>query len=74
MSIVRSSNAAGPPGDGSADNGSATLAVHLMGTIGFDECLALQQRLVYETAGQQSGNATLLVCEHPLEITIGRQG
>lgn len=48
--------------------------VHLLGLVDFDECLALQQRLVYEATGRQDGQITLLVCEHPLKITVGRQG
>ena len=34
----------------------------------------LQQRLVYEAGGRQGGPITLLVCEHPPLITIGRSG
>ncbi len=47
---------------------------YLLGVVDFDACLALQQRLVYETAGRSDGQITLLVCEHPLSITVGRQG
>ncbi len=36
--------------------------------------LALQQRLVYEAGGRQDATITLLVCEHPPIITIGRGG
>lgn len=50
------------------------LAAHLLGLIDFDACLALQHRLVYEAAGRVDGQITLLVCEHPLAITIGRLG
>ena len=47
---------------------------YLLGVVDFEACLALQQRLVYETAGRSDGQITLLVCEHPLSITVGRQG
>jgi lipoyl(octanoyl) transferase len=47
---------------------------HLLGLVDFHECLALQQRLVYEAAGRADGQITLLICEHPLVITVGRQG
>jgi lipoyl(octanoyl) transferase len=47
---------------------------HLLGTVAFDDCLALQQRLVYETSGRTDRQITLLVCEHPLKITVGRLG
>lgn len=51
-----------------------TVEAHLLGSVDFDACLALQQRLVYEASGSSRGNITLLVCEHPLIITVGRQG
>ena len=47
---------------------------HLLGTVEFDDCLALQQRLVFETAGRSDRQITLLLCEHPLKITVGRLG
>lgn len=52
----------------------ASLEAHLLGPLEFDACLALQQRLVYETAERGDGQITLLVCEHQPLITIGRQG
>jgi lipoyl(octanoyl) transferase len=52
----------------------AAVEAHLLGLVGFDEALALQQRLVYESSGRGDGRITLLVCEHPLKITVGRQG
>ncbi len=45
-----------------------------MGTVDFDVCLALQQRLVYEAGGRQDGQITLLICEHAPTITVGRHG
>jgi lipoyl(octanoyl) transferase len=50
------------------------LSVHLLGLVDFESCLALQHRLVYETAGRNDGHVTLLLCEHPATITIGRHG
>jgi lipoyl(octanoyl) transferase len=50
------------------------LAAYLLGTVDFEACLALQQRLVYETTGRCDGSVSLLICEHPSGITIGRQG
>ena len=47
---------------------------HLLGTLPFDQVHDLQQRLAYETAGEREPRATLLLCEHPPLITIGRQG
>ncbi|HEY5315788.1 MAG TPA: hypothetical protein VIK18_24885 [Pirellulales bacterium] len=49
-------------------------AAHLLGVVDFETCLALQHRLVYETSGRSDGQITLLVCEHPASITIGREG
>jgi len=50
------------------------VAVHLLGTIDYDAVLALQQRLVYEAGGRADGQISLLLCEHPACITVGRQG
>lgn len=50
------------------------MAAHLLGIVDFDTCLALQQRLVYETSGSPNGQITLLVCEHLPLVTIGREG
>ena len=50
------------------------IAAHLLGVVDFESCLALQQRLVYETSGRSGGQITLLVCEHPLLVTVGRGG
>lgn len=52
----------------------ASLEAHLLGVVDFDDCLALQQRLVYESSGRVDGQVTLLICEHSPTITIGRQG
>ncbi|HVA51649.1 MAG TPA: hypothetical protein VNH11_35235 [Pirellulales bacterium] len=51
-----------------------TVEAHLLGRVEFDACLSLQQRLVYEASGSNCGNIALLVCEHPLVVTVGRQG
>ena len=48
--------------------------VYLLGSINYDACLALQHRLVYEAAGRRDGQISILICEHPAEITVGRQG
>lgn len=47
---------------------------HLLGTLAFDAVAALQQRLVYEATGRREALATLLFCEHPPLVTLGRQG
>lgn len=50
------------------------LRVHLLGTVDFDSAMFLQERLVYETSGSDDCSGTLLICEHPPMITIGREG
>ncbi|MCE9605641.1 MAG: hypothetical protein K8U03_12175 [Planctomycetia bacterium] len=59
-------------GSESAMEGSARC--HLLGTLPLDDVLALQQRLVYEASGHNERSATILLCEHPPIITIGRHG
>lgn len=55
--------------------GSApAVEAYLLGVVDFDACLALQQRLVYEAAGRSDGQISLLLCEHPHSISVGRQG
>ena len=56
------------------DSEPFALQAFLLGQIDFDTCLALQQRLVYETSGAANGGITLLICEHPPLITVGRSG
>ena len=50
------------------------MQVHLLGVVDYDACLALQQRLVYEAGGRADRQITVLVCEHPEIITVGRGG
>ncbi len=52
----------------------ASLEVYLLGVVKYDVCLALQQRLIYESTGRRDGQIQLLLCEHPLSITLGRRG
>jgi len=52
----------------------ARVAVHLLGQISLDRCLALQKRLIYEASCRADGRITLLICEHPPIVTIGRGG
>lgn len=52
--------------------GSAPLEVYLLGLVDFLEVQQLQRRLVYDQ-GERPG-ATLLLCEHPPTISVGRSG
>ncbi len=49
------------------------LSAYLLGSLDFDTLLALQRRLVYDTAGDRD-SASLILCEHPSGITVGREG
>ncbi len=57
-----------------SDRTPPSLEAYLLGRVDFQHCLALQQRLVYESTGRCDGRIDLIVCEHPTTLTIGRQG
>ncbi|HET6574515.1 MAG TPA: hypothetical protein VFG68_12985 [Fimbriiglobus sp.] len=46
---------------------------YLCGTLDFDTTQALQRRLAYEVGGNPTC-AAVVVCDHPREITVGREG
>ncbi len=52
--------------------GALPLEIFLLGIVDFQEVLSLQRRIVYET-GDSTG-ASLLLCEHPPTISVGRAG
>lgn len=56
----------------SLEHADRSLEVHLLGLVDFESALALQERLAYEVSGQSGTNGVLLICEHPPEITLGR--
>ena len=47
---------------------------HLLGCVAWDDVWALQRRLVYEARGDSRPRITVLCCEHPRLLTIGRGG
>jgi len=49
------------------------LQVYLLGMVDFESLLRCQRRLHYEISGD-SGQAALILCEHPPLITVGRHG
>jgi lipoyl(octanoyl) transferase len=51
----------------------SVLRVYLLGQVEFESALALQRVLAYEAAGERS-SASLMLCEHPPIITVGRDG
>ncbi len=48
------------------------LEIYLLGAVDFAEVQQLQRRLVYEHG--ERGGATLLLCEHPPTLSVGRTG
>jgi lipoyl(octanoyl) transferase len=48
------------------------LEVYLLGLVDFEEVQQLQRRLVYDLG--DSGGASLVLCEHPPTISVGRSG
>src|SRR5437773_10504444 len=48
--------------------------IHLLGTVDFEDCLALQRRLAYDAVSRGDGRIVVLLCKHPPLITIGRRG
>ncbi len=52
----------------------ATLEVYSLGAVEFRSLLGLQDRLVYETSGRNDLRGTLLLCEHPPVVSVGREG
>jgi lipoyl(octanoyl) transferase len=63
-----------PPSSSDPESLTPALQAFLLGQVDFDRVLALQQRLVAEAHGRGDGQITLLLCEHPTIITIGRGG
>lgn len=53
---------------------SPALEAFLLGHIEFDQAVELQQRLVERCRERGDGQITLLLCEHPTVITVGRGG
>lgn len=57
----------------SRDVGGA-LRIHLLGLLDFESATQLQAQLVAEATTRDDSSGTLLLCEHPPLITIGRSG
>jgi len=53
---------------------SSALEVYLLGRVDFDAALFLQRRFVDQTRMRRDRHGTLLICEHPPIVTIGRDG
>ncbi len=50
----------------------STLEVYLLGLVDFTDIQQLQRRIVYDLG--EGGAATLVLCEHPPTISVGRSG
>ena len=46
----------------------------MLGVVDFESCLKLQQKLIDEASNRNDRQGTLLLCEHPPILTIGREG
>lgn len=53
---------------------SPAMQIHFLGRIDFARCLDLQHRLVRQAAESPDGRISVLLCEHPGIITVGREG
>src|SRR5271155_1799179 len=51
---------------------SPPLEIYLLGLVDFEEVQQLQRRLVYDLGDH--GGASLVLCEHPPTISVGRSG
>jgi lipoyl(octanoyl) transferase len=60
------------PGRGAGPDRRLVARLYLLGQVDYEAMLALQRRLVHEVAAGAA--PTLLLCEHPLGVSVGRQG
>ena len=52
--------------------GAPPMEIYLLGLVDFQDVLSLQRRIVYDLG--DGGCASLLLCEHPPTISVGRAG
>ena len=50
------------------------LEIYLLGLVDFDDIQQVQRRLVYDLGEQDQGGGSLILCEHPPTISVGRSG
>lgn len=53
---------------------STALSVYLLGTVDFDSAVFLQERTVRDLQTRRDTAGSLMLCEHPRVLTIGRDG
>ena len=54
------------------DSDAPPLEVYLLGLVDFEDAQLLQRRLVYDLG--ERGGASLILCEHPATVSVGRAG
>ena len=59
---------------GQLESPKPAVEFRLLGRVSFLDCLALQNRLMFEAGGQGDPRIVVLLCEHPTSITVGRGG
>ena len=50
------------------------LEIYLLGLVDFDDIQQVQRRLVYDLGESEAGGGSLILCEHPPTISVGRSG
>ena len=50
------------------------LEIYLLGSVDFDEIQQVQRRLVYDLGEREGAGGSLILCEHPPTISVGRSG
>ena len=50
------------------------LEIYLLGLVDFDDIQQIQRRLVYDLGDREAGGGSLILCEHPPTISVGRSG
>jgi lipoate-protein ligase B len=50
------------------------MAAYLLAPLDFERALSLLERLVYESGADRTAQISLIICEHPPTITVGRHG
>lgn len=58
----------------STGQSGSLLEAHLLGSIELERCLTLQKKLVAEATQRGDARISVLLCEHPQIITVGRSG
>ena len=63
-----------PADDRSPPQTTSSLDVFLLGTLDLGAAMSLEERMRIEIAGRSDKHGSIIVCEHPPSVTIGREG